>query len=64
MTKATLMRESICLGLVYSFGGLVHDRHGRENGGLQTGTGAVAESYILIPRQRQTDRQTRPGVGF
>ena len=34
--------------LGYSFRGLLHYQHGREHNDMQAGTGAVAESYILI----------------
>jgi hypothetical protein len=35
MTKATLMKENIPLGLAYSFRGLVHYPHGRKHGSEQ-----------------------------
>ena len=36
MTKATLIKESIELGLVYSVRGLVHYQHGGKLGCMQT----------------------------
>jgi hypothetical protein len=35
MTMASLIRESVVLELAYSFRGLVHHRHGGENGSIQ-----------------------------
>jgi hypothetical protein len=35
MTTATLIKENISLGLVYSFRGSVHYHHGRKHGGVQ-----------------------------
>ena len=35
MTMATLIKESISLGLAYSFRGLVHYHHGKKYGGMQ-----------------------------
>jgi hypothetical protein len=35
MTKATLIKENIELGLAYSFGGLVHYHHGGKHGSMQ-----------------------------
>ena len=35
MTKATLIKENIYLGLAYSFRGLVHYHHGEKNGSIQ-----------------------------
>jgi hypothetical protein len=55
MTKATFIKESISLGLVYSFRGLVHHHHS---------TGEVAESYILTHRQRETGPQSPPKVTY
>jgi hypothetical protein len=36
MTKATLTKENISLGVAYSFRGLVHYCHGRKYGSIQT----------------------------
>jgi hypothetical protein len=36
MTKATLIKANILLGLAYSFRGLVHYHHGRKHGNVQT----------------------------
>jgi hypothetical protein len=54
MTKATLIRESIELGLAYYFRCLVHYHHGGECGSMQGGTGATAENYILTSRKSNT----------
>ena len=35
MTKATLTKANIELGLAYSFRGLVHYQHGRKHGNMQ-----------------------------
>ena len=35
MSKATLIKENILLGLAYSFRGLVHYHHGGEHGSVQ-----------------------------
>jgi hypothetical protein len=35
MTKATLMKENISLGLAYSFRGLVHYHHSGKHGNVQ-----------------------------
>jgi hypothetical protein len=35
MTKATLIKKSISLGLVYSFRGSVHYHHGGKDGSMQ-----------------------------
>jgi hypothetical protein len=35
MTKTPLIKESISLGLAYSFRGLVRYHHGRKHGGVQ-----------------------------
>jgi hypothetical protein len=35
MTKATLIRDNIYLGLAYSFRCSVHDHHGRKQGSVQ-----------------------------
>jgi hypothetical protein len=47
MTKATLIKENISLGLAYRFRGLVHYHHGGECGVLQTNihAGEGAESF-------------------
>ena len=57
MIKATLMKESIYLRLVYS---LVHYHHGGKHGSMQAGAREVAESYILICRQSEPVH----GTGF
>ena len=44
--------------LAYSFWGLVHFHHDRDQ--RQVGTGEVAESYILIFKRERLD----PGMGF
>lgn len=50
MTKATVLKESIELGLAFSFGALVPWR-----GGVRAGAGVVAENYyILICTLRDT----------
>jgi hypothetical protein len=36
MTKSTLIKANISLGLAYSFGGLVHYHHGRNRGSVQS----------------------------
>ena len=35
LTKATLIKDNIYLGLAYSFRGLVHYYHGRKHGNVQ-----------------------------
>lgn len=54
MTTSTLIKENILIGNLLTVSGqglILHYHHGRGHGGTQ-GTGAVAESYILIPRQK------------
>lgn len=54
MTTTTLIKENILIGNLLTVSRqelMLHYRHGREHGGTQ-GTGAVAESCILIPRQQ------------
>jgi hypothetical protein len=57
MTKETYIKGSINQGFAYSFRGLDHYHHGKEHVGR---CWKVAESYILICRQRETG----PGIGF
>lgn len=49
MTKATVLKKCIELGLAFSFGALVH-----WHGGMRAGAGIVAENYILICTLRDT----------
>lgn len=58
MTKRSSREKSIQWGLAYSFRGSVCYQHGGEHG-----TGAGAESYILIHKQwgREAKRDTVPG---
>lgn len=44
-------------GLAYNFRVSVH--YGGEHGSMLAGTGAVAESYILIYRQREREERER-----
>lgn len=60
VTKATLITKALNWGLASSFILLVHHHHNKEHDGMQEGSGAVAESYILIFRQRETG----PDMGF
>jgi hypothetical protein len=46
MTKATLIKENISLGLAYSFRGLVH-YHDRKHGSVQAGM--VLEKELRVP---------------
>jgi hypothetical protein len=50
LTKATLIKDNIYLGLAYSFRGSVHYHHGRTHGSVQADT-ALEETRIqqLIP---------------
>ena len=43
MTKATLLKENISLGLAYSFRGSVHYHHGGMHGGWQAGRHGAGE---------------------
>jgi hypothetical protein len=38
MAKAALVKESVSLGLAYSFSGLIHYHQGRKHGSVQTET--------------------------
>lgn len=44
--------------------GLVHDHHGREYGSMQAVTGATAENYGLIHRQRVAEGKRTKGAGI
>jgi hypothetical protein len=55
-------RKHLIGGSVFIFRGLVYFHHGREHGGMQADTGAVAESYILMCKQRG-GRGGREGSG-
>lgn len=56
MAKAILIKGSIYWELAYSFRGLFYYHHGGKHGNRQGrhGAGNVAESYVLILRQRET----------
>jgi hypothetical protein len=47
MTKATLIREDISVGLAYSFRDSVHDHHGRKHSGRQADTVLEKELRVL-----------------
>ena len=47
MTKATLIKENIELGLAYSFRGLVHYHHGGKHGCMQADMVLEKELRIL-----------------
>jgi hypothetical protein len=46
MTKPTLIKDNIYLGLPYSFRGSVHYHHGRKHGSVQAGM-ALEELRVL-----------------
>jgi hypothetical protein len=46
MTKATLLKANIALGLAYSFRGSVHYHHGGKHGSRQADT-VLEESRVL-----------------
>lgn len=52
-------RKHLIGGSVFIFRGLVYFHHGREHGGMQADTGAVAESYILMCKQRGGEGRER-----
>ena len=62
MTKATLIKANISLGLAYSFRGSVHYHHVRKHGSVQADM-RLERIYILICRQQETvfHRQTEGG---
>ena len=43
MTKITLIKANICLGLAYSFRGSVHYHHGRKHGSMQ--------AYLVLEKE-------------
>ena len=47
MTKATLTKANIELGLAYSFRGLVHYHHGRKHGSMQADMVLEKELRVL-----------------
>lgn len=54
MTKATFIKESISLGLTYSFRGLGHYHHDRKHGSLQADMVLGSpDFYILICSQQK-----------
>jgi hypothetical protein len=58
VTKATLIKESISLGLAYSFRGSVHYHHGLEYGSKQADLVQERELrriYNLIYRERERE---------
>ena len=61
MTKTSLIRESICLGLGYSFRELLHDRHKRKLTSMSLGQWMSA-----LHSDHAADREsdTEPGLGF
>jgi hypothetical protein len=52
MTKATLIKENISLGLAYHFRGSVHYHHGRKHGIMQADM-VLEEPRVLHLDQRQ-----------
>lgn len=63
MTKATLVKESICLAACSQFQRLCPFWLWWEHGGRQAGAGGVAERYILVGRWRKL-REGRPSMDF
>jgi len=55
VTKATLIKENISLGLLYSLRGLGHYCHGRKHGGRQ------ADVVLEEPRVLHSDPQAAEG---
>jgi len=51
MAKATLTKDNISLGLVYSFSGLVHYHHGRKQGSIQTDIVLERELRVYLDPQ-------------
>ena len=60
MTTATLLKESISLGLAYSFSGLVHYHRGREHGGTQLDV-VLGKQLRSLGREKERQRQTETG---
>jgi hypothetical protein len=61
MTKATLIKDNIKLGLVYRFGGSVHYFHGRKHSSIQADMG-LEELKVLyldpkVDRRKLSSRQ-------
>ena len=46
MTKATLIKDNISLGMVYSFRGLVHYHHSKKHGSMKAGIVMVKEMRV------------------
>jgi hypothetical protein len=55
MTTATFIKETISLGLSYSFGGLVHYHHGGKHGSTQVGM--VLEELRVLYLDPQATRK-------
>jgi hypothetical protein len=66
MTIATLISESIHLGLAYSFRDIVHYHHvGNMIACRQTGSGELAESFTFRSTEsRQRKRDTGTGLSI
>jgi hypothetical protein len=57
MTMATLIKESILLGLAYSFRGLVHYHHGRKHGSVPAGIVMKKSLGVLHMESLAEDRE-------
>ena len=57
MTKASLMRDNISLGLAYRFRGSVHYHHGGKHGSMQAGM--VLEKLSVLHLDLTTNQMWR-----
>ena len=64
MTKATLIKDNIQLGLAHSFRGSVHYHHGMKQGRVQVDMVLGKELRVLHPDPQATGQKSDTGPGF
>jgi hypothetical protein len=57
MTKTAIIKKAFNWGLFFGFRSLVHYHHGREHVDIQADNRSVAESYIMIQREGERERE-------